>query len=44
MVALGPEEEIRAMLAQVCCMADAPIPLLDALLSMADCGPDICER
>ena len=44
-VSLGPEEEIRIMLEQVRAAAqnEEKSALLDALLSMADCGPDICE-
>ena len=44
---LGPEDEIWVILEQVRAvgLADAtqPNPMLDALLSMAECGPDICE-
>jgi len=46
-VLLGPEDEIRVILEQVQEMgagdATEPSPMLDALLSMAECGPDICE-
>lgn len=46
-VLLGPEDEIRAMLEQVraagMAQREERSALLDALLSMAECGPDICE-
>jgi hypothetical protein len=44
-ISLGPEDEIRVMLEQVRAAAqnEEKSALLDAMLSMAECGPDICE-